>query len=102
TTGLVWVKLRSNDVIMVTQEQQERLHGWFAGRLPQEWQAVRPAEVAADREEITVVVSIPDVELAAESAASPESVASAARLAESRAGRAKAFREDTRERRMTI
>jgi len=66
--------------------------GWFAGRLPAEWQSA-PAEVTVDREEITVVLTIPDVELAE---------ASDAALAEARAGRASAFREDTRERRMEI
>ncbi|CAA9328409.1 MAG: hypothetical protein AVDCRST_MAG34-110 [uncultured Nocardioidaceae bacterium] len=77
---------------MITSETDERLHGWFAGRLPDEWQ-VQPAEVVADREEITVTVTIPDVDL-------PD--ASPAQAAEARAGRAKAFREETRERRMTI
>lgn len=77
---------------MITSEQRERVTGWFAGRLPAEWQSA-PAEVTVDREEITVVLTIPDVELAE---------ASDAALAEARAGRASAFREDTRERRMEI
>ena len=66
--------------------------GWFAGRLPAEWQSA-PAQVTVDREEITVILTIPDVELAD---------ASEPALAEGRAGRASAFREDTRERRMEI
>ena len=33
---------------MITNELQERVSGWFAGRLPEEWQ---PAEVTVDREE---------------------------------------------------
>ncbi len=77
---------------MITSETQDRLRGWFAGRLPEDWQA-EPAEVVADREEITVTVTLPDVEL---SGASP------AEAAEARAGRAKAFREETRDRRMAI
>ncbi len=77
---------------MITFETQERLRGWFAGRLPEDWQA-EPAEVVADREEITVTVTLPDVEL---------SDASPAEAAEARAGRAKAFREETRDRRMAI
>ncbi|CAN5523280.1 hypothetical protein BH11ACT8_BH11ACT8_33880 [soil metagenome] len=69
----------------------ERVRGWFSGRLPQEWQ-VGPAQVAVDREEITVVLTVGDV------AATESEV----ERAESRAGRAKAFREDTREQRMAI
>jgi len=78
---------------MITDETRERVGGWFAGRLPQEWQAA-PAEVTIDREEITVRLTIPDVELA-------EDASDAAR-AEARAGRAKAFREETRGARMEI
>lgn len=76
---------------MITNELQERVTGWFAGRLPAEWQ-LSPADVAVDREEITVVLSIADVEAQASDAAT----------AEARAGRASAFREETREQRMEI
>lgn len=75
---------------MITSEQNERVRGWFAGRLPAEWQ---PAEVTLDREEIVVVLTTPDVELAE---------ASEPALAEARAGRAASFREETRARRMEI
>ena len=78
---------------MITSEARERLRGWFTGRLPEEWQAEQP-EITVDREEITVVLHLPDVEL-------PESAGDAER-AEARAGRAKAFREETRERRVGI
>lgn len=81
-----------NDDYMITNEQRERVTGWFAGRLPAEWQHA-PADVTVDREEITVILAIPDVELAD---------ASEPALAEARAGRAAQFREDTRERRMEI
>jgi hypothetical protein len=74
---------------MITEELQERVTGWFAGRLPADWQ---PAEVTIDREEITVVLTIADVEAQGSDAA----------LAEARAGRASAFREDTRDQRMEI
>ena len=67
--------------------------GWFAGRLPADWQAA-PAEITIDREEITVRLTIADVDLGAD--------ASDVTQAEARAGRAKAFREDTRENRMEI
>lgn len=78
---------------MITNDALERVRGWFSGRLPQEWTSV-PADVTVDRDEITVGLTIPDVEV-------PEG-ASDAEAAEARAGRARAFREDTRERRMAI
>ena len=78
---------------MITDETRERVSGWFAGRLPQEWQAA-PAEITIDREEITVRLSVPDVELGDD--------ATEATRAEARAGRAKAFREETRGKRMEI
>ncbi|GAA1914053.1 hypothetical protein GCM10009737_14230 [Nocardioides lentus] len=78
---------------MITTDTQDRVAGWFAGRLPEQWQDA-PAEVTVDREEVVVRLSVPDVELAAD--------ATDAARAEARAGRAKAFREDTREQRMTI
>ncbi|MGH3251313.1 MAG: hypothetical protein ACRDOI_34610, partial [Trebonia sp.] len=60
---------------------------WFTGRLPDEWFA-EPAEVTVDREEITIIGSLPapesdDADAAAE-------------------GRIKRFREDTRARRIEI
>ena len=64
--------------------------GWFSGRLPQEWRATTP-RVGVDREEITVVLTVEDV-------TGDSDVATA----EARAGRARAFREDTREARMKI
>ena len=81
---------------MITQETRERVAGWFAGRLPQEWQA-EPAEVTLDREEITVRLSIPDVDLGEHAGDAGD-----AARAEARAGRARAFREDTRDQRMEI
>ncbi|GAA1792762.1 hypothetical protein GCM10009795_043000 [Nocardioides hankookensis] len=77
---------------MITNELRERVTGWFAGRLPAEWQQ-SPAVVTVDREEITVILSVADVELEGSSEAA---------LAEARSGRASAFREDTRDQRMEI
>ena len=77
---------------MITNEEQERVTGWFAGRLPAEWQHA-PAVVTVDREEITVILTIADVKLEG---------ASEAALAEARTGRASAFREETRGQRMDI
>ena len=76
---------------MITDEARERVRGWFSGRLPQEWQA-EPAGVSIDRDEIVVTLHLPDVD-AGESEAETE---------EARAGRASAFREETREQRMEI
>ena len=78
---------------MITQEAEERVRGWFTGRVPDEWQHA-PVEVEVDREEIIVRLTLTDVGAAED--------ASKAEVDETRAGRAKAFREDTRGRRMTI
>ena len=78
---------------MITNEALDRVRGWFHGRLPEDWRSVDP-EITLDREEITVLLTIPDVELA--------DGASEAEAAEARAGRVKAFREETREHRISI
>lgn len=78
---------------MITEEHLERVRGWFAGRLPDDWQ-VQPPDITVDRDEITVFLTVADVDL-------PEQASSAERD-EARAGRAKAFREDTRGKRMAI
>ena len=68
------------------------MHAWFTGRLPSEW--FTAVDVVLDREEIAVVGTIADPDVAAEA---PEAERSAA--AE---GRARRFREETRERRIEI
>jgi hypothetical protein len=95
---------------MITDEARDRVRGWFAGRLPADWQA-EPARITIDREEITVVLTIPDVDLgeagksagksAGTSAGTPAGTPDAA-LDEARAGRASGFREETRGQRMEI
>ena len=75
---------------MITDKEREAVRGWFSGRLPKEW-TVEPPRVTIDREEITVVLTTDDVTEDSEVA-----------TAEARAGRARAFREDTREARMKI
>lgn len=67
---------------------------WFTGRLPDEWTSAAAPTIVADREEITVTVAIEPPETGADT--------SGADRAEMIAGRIAAFREDTRERRMTI
>ena len=74
-------------------EGEERLEGWFAGRIPQDW-FEGPPEVTVDREEILIVGTLADVDAGKD--------ATDAQRAEARAGRIKQFREDTRERRMRI
>ena len=78
---------------MITNDALERVRGWFSGRLPADWTAA-PADVTVDREEVTVILTVPDVQTA--------EGASDAEAAEARAGRARAFREDTRQHRMEI
>jgi hypothetical protein len=78
---------------MITNEMQDRVRGWFTGRVPDAWQHA-PLTVAVDREEVIVALTVADVELPAD--------AGVAELEEARAGRVKAFREDTREQRMEI
>ena len=78
---------------MTMTTAREEVAGWFAGRLPREWQ-VEPPQVTLDREEITVRLTVDDVDLGVD--------ASDAAVAQARAGRAAAFREETRTQRMEI
>jgi hypothetical protein len=66
---------------------------WFTQRLPEEW-TVTPARVTVDREEITVILAVSPPDL--------DDAASEAEQAEAVAGRIARFREDTRERRISI
>ena len=72
---------------------RERLRGWFTGRLPAGWFITIPA-IEADREEITVIGTLPDPETAAD--------ASDAERAAAAEGRIRRFREETRARRVEI
>ncbi len=72
----------------------EQVRGWFAGRLPGEW-FTGPAEIVADREEITIVGTLDEPE--GQDAQAPEAERAAA--AE---GRIKRFREQTRGQRIEI
>jgi hypothetical protein len=80
---------------MITTADLERVRGWFTGRLPDDWQAEQPARITVDREEITVIITLADV-------TTEEDAGSTAEQDEARAGRARAFREKTRELRMEI
>jgi len=72
---------------------REQLRGWFTGRLPAGWFITVPA-IEADREEITVIGTLPDPETAAD--------ASGAERAAAAEGRIRRFREETRARRVEI
>jgi hypothetical protein len=72
---------------------QEHLEGWFAGRLPGDWFTGQPT-VEFDRDEILVVGTLADPDLADD--AGPETRKAAAQA------RVQGFREDTRGHRMRI
>ncbi|MFG2937250.1 hypothetical protein [Streptomyces sp. NPDC048282] len=78
---------------MITQEQRDKLRGWFAGRLPDDL-FEELVEVTADREEVTVIGRIPGPRLA-------DGVPDAERQAAVQ-GRIQEFRERTRESRMAV
>lgn len=73
------------------------MKSWLAGRLPEEWFDGEP-DVVVDRDEITVVGTLPAVTDAGDAAG--DSVGDGAREAE--AGRIARWREDTRGQRMRI
>ena len=75
------------------------IQAWFAGRLPDEW-FTEPAEVIADREEITVVGTLPAPEAVGEGGEGDEDAAEAIRAAAE--GRIRRFREQTRDQRIEI
>lgn len=78
---------------MITDEQREKLRGWFTGRLPDGlFEAL--VEVVVDREEITVIGRVPGPRLA-------EDVSAAEREAAVQ-GRIQEFRERTREDRVEV
>jgi hypothetical protein len=72
---------------------QNTIAAWFGQRLPEEW-TTAPPRVTVDREEITVVLTVPGPEIGAE--------AEEAEVDEAVAGRIARFREETRERRIAI
>ena len=71
----------------------EQIKGWFAGRLPGDW-FTGPAEIIIDREEITIVGTLP-----APKSGTGGSDAERAAAAE---GRIKRFREETRAKRIEV
>ena len=71
----------------------EDIRAWFAQRVPAGW-FVAPPEVVSDGDEVLVVGTLPDVELAAGTAEESRAAARAARI--------ERFREETREDRIRI
>ena len=71
----------------------EDVRAWFARRVPEGW-FVGPPDVAADGEEILVVGTVPDVELAGATSADARAAARMARI--------ERFREETRDDRIRI
>src|SRR6266581_8386338 len=71
----------------------DRLRGWFTGRMPEEW-LNGTLEVRLDREEITVILPI----------SAPQTAEGASEAEQSAAwdGRARRFREETRQHRIEI
>lgn len=82
-----------NGHYMITEEQRERLRGWFAGRLP-DGLFEELADVTVDREEITVIGRIPGPR--------PAGDASPAEREAAVEGRIQEFRERTREARTAV
>lgn len=70
----------------------EDVKAWLVGRLPEEWFTAAP-ELTVDRDEITIVGSLPAPEDAGDAAAA---------RAEAEQGRIARFREQTREQRIQI
>jgi hypothetical protein len=79
---------------MTTRDERvAKVRGWLAGRLPEGW-FDGAAEVTVDREEITIVGTVPAPDVADD--------ASEAERAAAVAGRVKQFREETRDKRIEI
>lgn len=78
---------------MTDSHATEKVRGWLTGRLPQDWFTDTP-EVVVDREEITIVGTLPAPDLAEDAPAAEREAALA--------GRAKRFRESTRDARIAI
>ncbi len=71
----------------------EDVRAWFAGRIPAGW-FVGPPDVSSDGEEILVIGTLPDVELAGGTSAEARAAARSARI--------ERFREETRDDRIRI
>jgi hypothetical protein len=84
--------MTENDSKDESSSAEQKLAGWFAGRLPDGW-FIGPPEVVFDREEILVVGKLPEPDVGQ----GDEAARAAARTA-----RIEGFREDSRQQRMRI
>lgn len=75
------------------QSETERLRGWFAGRLPEDW-FTGPPEIVVDRDEVTVVGTLGRPRVADDSTEAERTAAEE--------GKIRQFRVDTRDRRIRI
>jgi hypothetical protein len=82
---------KDSDSTQETAEQE--LRGWFTGRLPDDW-FTAAIEVVLDREEIALIGTLSEPEVAADAAEAERSAAVQ--------GRIRRFREQTRDRRIEI
>jgi hypothetical protein len=75
----------------MTHATPAEISAWFTNRLPEEWRAIGGPEITVDREEIVVLLAVdaPDVGDQATAAAAAD-------------GRIAGFREETRDRRISI
>jgi hypothetical protein len=71
----------------------EKLQGWFAGRLPQGW-FTAPPTVTADREEILVTGALAEPDVGSDASDDARTAARRARI--------EGYREDTRQQRMRV
>jgi hypothetical protein len=81
----------TGSVLPTPSSEAERIAAWFRGRLPAGWTAQGGPDVTVDRDEITVVLTLPAGDDAAGDLADEEA-----------AGRITRFREDTRQARIGI
>jgi hypothetical protein len=77
----------------MTKDEQTEPTAWLTGRLPDDWTSEAP-RIAVDREEITVLVTLPTPDLPSDTP-DPD-------RAQARAGRVQRWREETREARIGI
>ena len=77
----------------LTGSASEKLRGWFSGRMPSDWFTGTP-DIRLDREEISVIGTLPAPEAAAD--------ATDAERAAAVEGRSRRFREETRQQRIDI
>jgi hypothetical protein len=84
----------TNENTNETSTSRSTITSWFLGRLPDAWTSTAPAQITVDREEITVILTVPAPEL-------PDDASDIDR-AEAVAGRISGFREDTRDQRIAV